>query len=272
MKRNFQHIAQEVRRDILTMSYRAKSAHTGGSLSVVEILVALYFSAMRVNPRNACDPRRDRLIYSKAHDAKALYSVLARRGFFSPKLLEQYEMNEGKLLGHSTRNCALGVEISAGSLGHGLPIAAGVAFALKAQKNKTSRAFAILSDGECDEGSTWEAALFAGHHRLDNLVVIIDYNELQGYGFTKDILNLEPFQKKWEAFGFGVKHVNGNDVRALLRVLKKLPFRKGKPSVLIAHTVKGLGGVGKYVGTIASQYKPPTKEEYEEAVGRLTKH
>lgn len=250
-------IASRVRFDILTMSYMAQSAHSGGAYSCVEILVALYFSIMRVFPKNANDSRRDRLIFSKAHDAKALYAVLAKRGFFNTKILERYEIDDAVLPGHSTRHVVPGVEVSAGSLGHGLSMAAGSAFALR---GKSPRVFAILSDGECDEGSTWEAVLFAGHHKLKNLTVIVDYNKLQGYGHTKDILNLEPFADKWKAFGFAVSEVDGHSFSELLGALTK---EHKKPHVVIAHTVKGLGGPKQHVGKVSSQYKPPTKQEYE---------
>ncbi len=278
-------IAREVRREILSMSYRAQSAHMGGSLSCVEILVSLYFSVMHIDPKKPEDPKRDRLIFSKAHDAKALYAVLARRGFFSRKFLERYELDGGKLPGHSTRHCVPGVEASAGSLGHGLSMAAGVAFALRlARDNKIflkrsaknvlsfgfPRVFCILSDGECDEGSTWEAALFAGHHKLENLTVIVDYNKLQGFGCTKDILDLEPFADKWRAFGFSVREVEGNSFGQLTQILSSVPFAKGKPSVVLAHTIKGLGGPKRHINQISSQYNPPTREEYEALLKQLS--
>jgi transketolase len=279
--------AVKVRRDILAMSYRANSAHTGGALSVTDILVALYFSVLRLDPAKPGAPDRDRLIFSKAHDAKALYSVLARRGFFPTVLLEGYEADNGKLPGHTIRNCVPGVEISAGSLGHGLSVAAGMAWALKNQQARTElknlkhdhsafelqntkrhpRVFAVLSDGECDEGSTWEAALFAGHHKLDNLTVVIDYNKLQGYGFTKNILTLEPFADKWAAFGFSVREVDGHSFAELIPALSGVPFESQKPSVVIAHTIKGIGGPKALINNVASQYKPPTAEELNELTG-----
>lgn len=263
-------IAKKVRKNILTMSLHARSAHTGGALSCVEILVILYFEAMRVFPRNWLNPRRDRLIFSKAHDAKALYSVLAERGFFDHKILTGYELNDGLLPGHSTRFCVAGVEASAGSLGHGLPIAAGVAFAGKLAK-KSYYTYAILSDGECDEGSTWEAALFAGHHKLDNLIVIIDYNKLQGFGYVKDVLELEPFGEKWKAFGWDVAEVNGHDFDNLRTAISKARENKVRPQVIIAHTIKGLGGVEKHIDKVSSQYLPPTDEEYQIAIKKLDK-
>ncbi|KKQ91277.1 MAG: Transketolase subunit A [Candidatus Woesebacteria bacterium GW2011_GWB1_39_10] len=261
--------AKQVRKDVIEMSFRAKSAHTGGALSCVEILVSLYFEIMNVDPQNPYDKNRDRLVFSKAHDAKALYAVLAERGFFDKKLLDGYESNNGKLPGHSTRHCVPGVEVSAGSLGHGLSMAVGMAYAGKID-NKKHKVFCVISDGECDEGSTWEGILFAGHHKLENLVAIVDYNKLQGFGYTKDILNLEPFSQKWESFGWEKVELNGHNFNELIEAFKKLPIKKNKPTVIIAHTIKGLGGVPIYVNKVSSQYKPPTQEEAEEVIRRLS--
>lgn len=267
--KSLENIAKQVRKEIILMSARAQSAHMGGALSCVEILTALYFSAMRINPKNPKAKDRDRLIFSKAHDAKALYAVLCLAGFFPKKILEGYEVNGGKLPGHSVRDCVPGVEISAGSLGHGLSIASGIALAAKRDENKF-RTFAILSDGECQEGSTWEAVLFAGHHRLDNLVAIIDYNKLQGFGRVEDILRLEPFAQKWKAFGWEPKEVNGHNLVELSNLLHKLPLAKGKPTVVIAHTIKGLGGPKQHINKISSQYIPPTWQEAKELIAKLS--
>lgn len=282
--------AKAVRRRIIEMSYRAKSAHMGGSLSVVEILVALYGACARVTPQNPDDPSRDRIVFSKAHDAKAQYATLAQYGFFPEELLSGYEQDDGKLPGHTVRGCVPGVEVSAGSLGHGLSMATGMAFALKMRAAEMSnelsgtrkiqmqthtslliphnspRIFAVLSDGECDEGTTWEAALFAGHHNLNNLVVIIDYNKLQGYGRTKDVLDLEPFADKWKAFGFVLSEVDGHDFGKLIPVLKK---QYKKPHCIIAHTIKGYGGPKRLINTVDSQYKSPTEEEYKKYIESL---
>lgn len=254
-------LAKDIRKDIITMSYHAGSAHSGGALSCVEILVALYFKIMKVFPEDPYNDKRDRLIFSKGHDAKVLYATLCERGFFPKSVLEGYEKDGGKLHGHNVRHFVPGVENSAGSLGHGLSLAAGVAFAGKIDKKKF-KVYAILSDGECDEGSIWEAIFFAGHHKLDNLVVIVDYNKLQGFGYTKDILDFEPFTDKWKAFGWEAKEIDGHDIEQLIGTLSKVPLQKGKPTVLIAHTIKGLGGVEKHINQISSQYKPPTEEEY----------
>lgn len=263
---NLKKIAKKIKIDIIEMALRSQSAHSGGCLSCVEILTVLYFDVMKVFPDKPNDKRRDRLIFSKAHDAKALYAVLAERGFFPKSLLSEYEQNGGKLAGHTCRSVP-GVEISAGSLGHGLPIACGMAYAAKLD-NKKNHVFALLSDGECDEGSTWEAVLFAGHHKLNNLTAIIDYNKLQGYGFTKDILDLDPLAEKFESFNWDTITVDGHDIEALKTALCRGDPR-GRPLAIIANTIKGRNGVEKYVNTVASQYKPPTPEEAEIAIKKL---
>lgn len=250
------------------MSYNAQSAHSGGALSCVEILTVLYFHILKIDPNDPYRNTRDRLIFSKAHDAKALYAALALRGYFDTELLKKYEVDDAILAGHSIRHSVPGIELSAGSLGHGLSIAVGMALAAKLKKER-HRIYAILSDGECDEGSTWEAILFAGHHKLDNLLAIVDYNKLQGFGRTKDILDLEPFTSKWRDFGWESQEVDGHNIKSLIATLSVMPFAIGKPSVLIAHTVKGYGGVQKYIDEVASQYKPPTEAEYKDVVRRL---
>jgi len=266
--KELKHIAKEVRKDIISMSLLAKSAHSGGALSVVEILVSLYFAVMHINPKKPDDEKRDRLVFSKGHDAKALYAVLAQRGYFNKKILEGYERNDGLLAGHSVRHAVSGIEVSSGSLGHGLSIATGMALAGKKKKKKYT-VYVILSDGECDEGSIWEAALFAGHHKLNNLIAIVDYNKLQGFGFTKDVLNLEPFGDKWKAFGWDIYEVDGHNMGKMNILFMRIAKKAKKPTVVIAHTIKGFGGVEKYINTVASQYKTPTEEEAQEAIKKL---
>ncbi len=260
--------ANEIRKLVLTMAYQIKGAHTGGSLSCVDILTTLYFDIMKIYPKDPENNKRDRLIFSKAHDCKALYATLALRGFFDMRILDEYEKDGGRLPGHSTRHCVPGVEISAGSLGHGLSIAVGMAYAGKIDKKK-HKIFAILSDGECDEGSTWEAILFAGHHKLDNLVVIVDYNKYQAFGSTKEVLDLEPFAAKWENFHWSTREVDGHNIKNLSETLQKLPFTKGRPSVIIANTIKGYKGAKQHIGKLSSHYKPPTEEELKEAIKNL---
>lgn len=259
--------SQHIRRNILTMAARVKSSHVGGGFSVADILTALYFKVLRIDPKHPLDAKRDRLIFSKGHCAAALYAVLTERGFAPESVLGDF-FADGKLLtGHPTRNCIPGVEASTGSLGHGLSMAAGIAYAARMDK-KTYRAYAVLSDGECDEGSTWEAAMSAAHHKLDNLIAIVDYNRLQGFGRTDEVLSLEPLAQKWKSFGWAVKEVDGHDFTELLDAFKKAPFAKGKPSVIIAHTVKGKG-VSFMENSLDWHYKYPQGEELQRALKEL---
>jgi len=197
---------------------------------------------------------------SKGHAVAALYAALAERGFFHKKLLQKYCANGSNLPGHPVIRSVPGIEVSTGSLGHGLAIANGMALVSKRDKKKY-RVFVLLSDGECDEGSTWEAVLFASHNKLDNLVAIIDYNKWQAFGRIKDVLNLEPFAQKWKDFGWVVKEVNGHNSQEIYQSLKKIPFKKNKPSVLIAHTLKAKG-LPFLEDKLESHYRPPTEEEY----------
>lgn len=259
--------SQHIRRNILEMAVRAKSSHIGGGFSVADILTVLYFSVLHIDPKRPEDPKRDRLIFSKGHCAAALYAALAERGFMPREILNDF-FADGKLLtGHPTRHCVPGVEASTGSLGHGLSVAAGTAYAARMDK-KTYRAFALLSDGECDEGSTWEAAMSAAHHKLDNLVVVVDYNRFQAFGRTDEVLNLEPFAAKWTSFGWTVKEIDGHDFVQLLDAFKNIPFVKGKPSMVIAHTVKGKG-VSFMENSLDWHYKYPQGEELARALKEL---
>jgi transketolase len=262
-------LAKEVRKKIINTTFNAHTCHIASCLSCVEILVFLYFKVLKVNPKDPWGENRDRFILSKGHAVAALYSVLAQRGFFKESLLKTYCKNGGKLSGHSTYRCAPGVEASTGSLGHGLPMSVGIALAGKMDK-KNYRVFTLLSDGECDEGSNWEAALFASHHKLDNLVVIIDYNKLQAFGKTNEILNLEPLALKWKSFGWEVKEINGNDFNQIKKVFSKVPFKKGKPSLLISHTIKGKG-VSFMEDKLEWHYYNLDKESKEKALSDIDK-
>ena len=266
-EKDFVRHALSMRRNMVKMVSRVKGAHLGGGLSIVEILVALYFGVLKIDPANPEAPDRDRIILSKGHCANALYAVLVERGFAPESILETYFTNGTMLTGHPTKGCVPGVEVSTGALGHGLSIGAGMAFSAKYDK-KNHRVFVLLSDGECDEGSTWEAAMSAGARKLDNLVAIVDYNKIQSLGATKDILDLEPFKKKWESFGFSAVEVNGHDFGALLKVFNRLPLKSGRPSVIIAHTVKGKG-IPHLENTVKSHYVPPTAEELEAVLREL---
>jgi transketolase len=258
--------ARRIRVKIVEMTHRGKASHVGSSFSIVELLVALYDRTLRVDPARPDWPDRDRFVLSKGHACAALYVVLAERGFFPSAWLDTFYGNGSKLAGHATHGIP-GIEVSTGSLGHGLPIAAGMALAGR-RDGATYRTFALLSDGECDEGSTWEAALFAGHHRLENLVAIVDYNKIQSLGFVRDIANLEPFAAKWRDFGWAVREIDGHDPDQIVSALDAVPFEAGRPSCLIAHTVKGKG-VSFMENTVLWHYRYPQGSEMRDALAEL---
>jgi len=249
------------------MHHQADASHIGSSFSCVEILVALYFHVLKIDPAKPKWPQRDRLILSKGHAASVLYATLAHRGFFDPTRLNKYCQDGSRLLGHVTRDCVPGVEVSTGSLGHGLPLGIGMGLAACRDK-KSYRTFIVISDGECNEGSVWEAAMFASHHKLDNIIVIIDVNRLQAFGSTRDIIDMEPMADKWRSFGWAVRQADGHDVKSLAKNLDSVPFEKGKPSVLMAHTVKGKG-VSFMENQLAWHYRSPKKDQYAQALEEL---
>ncbi len=252
--------AKYIRLNILAMVTPTKSSHIGGAFSVVEFLTALYFEAMRIDPTDPQNPTRDILLYSKGHAVSALYATLVERGFAVPDILKEYHVDGGRLSGHPVIGNMSGVEFSSGSLGHGLPVGAGMAFARKRDRSE-SRVYVLLSDGECDEGSVWEAAMFAPHHGLDNLTAIIDYNKIQSFGSTKEVLDLEPLADKWRAFNWSVEEVDGHDFIGICASLNRLPFNQHRPSVIIAHTIKGKG-VSFMENKLAWHYRSPNEEEY----------
>ena len=262
--------AVEIRKKILKMVYTAQSSHVGGALSVVDILTALYFRILSIDPKNPEWLSRDRCILSKGHCCSALYATLATRGLIPEDILDKYSVNGGLLMGHSSLNYKLFVEATSGSLGHGLPMGVGMAIAGKRDK-VNYRVFVILSDGECDEGSVWEAAMFASHLKLDNLIAIVDYNKIQSFGRVEEVINLEPFAEKWRSFGWSAREVDGHDLNQLIRMLKNVPFEKGKPSVVIAHTIKGKG-VSFMEDKLEWHYRSPNKEQYECALNELNRY
>ncbi len=204
---------------------------------------------------------------SKGHAAALAYAALARAGFFDPAELSGFCANDGELWGHVTRGKTPGVELSTGSLGHGLPVATGMALSAK-RREEAWRVFAVLSDGECDEGSTWEAFLFAGHHHLDNLVAIIDCNGIQSLAQVEDTLGLEPLPEKLEAFGWSAIELDGHDISSLREALRVLPARPGKPTAIVARTVKGMG-VDFMAGQVLWHYRSPNDEELQAALDQL---
>ena len=232
-------LARRLRLHALRMTSAARSSHIGSCLSMADILAVLYGSFLRVRPAEPNWPDRDRLIVSKGHAAAIVYAALAEAGFFSLERLTSFGVEGETLAGHVAHSGNPGVELSTGSLGHGLSVAAGMALRLKRQQGP-ARVLALLSDGECDEGSTWEAALFAPHHGLDNLICIIDYNKIQSFGRVETVLALEPFADKWRAFGWHVQELDGHSHEALERAFE-IAAAAPAPAVLIAHTVKGKG-------------------------------
>ena len=254
------------RKKILKYIVGAKAGHTGGSLSCIDILNVLYNEVLNVGPQNFTSPDRDRYIQSKGHCVEALYVVLADKGFFPESDLETLCKYKSHYIGHPTKKVH-GVEQNTGALGHGLPIAAGTALAAKMDK-KNYRVFTLLGDGELPEGSNWEAALTAAHYKLDNLCAIIDNNKLQITGTNAEVCNTDPIDAKFESFGWAVRHVDGNDVNALKEVLSSVPFEKGKPSLVIAHTIKGKG-VSFMENSIKWHHGVPDKDQYETAIAEL---
>lgn len=249
------------------MTGRANASHIGSALSTADLLAVLYGKVLRFDPKRPDWPDRDRFILSKGHACTALYGVLAEMGYFPLSDLETFYQNGSPLAGHATHKNMPGVEVSTGSLGHGLPLATGMALSAK-RDEQMHRVFCMLSDGECDEGSTWEAALFAPHHRLDNLIVIVDYNKIQSLGRVADVINLEPLAQKWQAFGWGVLEISGHDLAAVEAALTGLPIKPGKPTCIVAHTVKGKG-VSFMEDKLLWHYRAPLGDLMDQALAEL---
>lgn len=260
-------VARRLRIRILNMIVRARSSHLGTAYSMVDLLTVLYFRILRVDPLNPLAAGRDRFVLSKAHGAAALYATLSERGFFPSEMLDTFYVDGGLLPGHADAHNVPGVEVSAGSLGHGLAIAAGLALAAR-NDGSDERVYVLLSDGECDEGSVWEAALFASAFKLDNLVAIIDYNKLQGMGFVQNIIPLEPLAAKWEAFGWAAREIDGHDFVQIHTALCQAPYVSGKPTAVIAHTIKGKG-VSFMENQVLWHYRSPDPAELDMALAEL---
>jgi transketolase len=262
----YKQLATTIRRTVLELIYRTKSPHVGPSLSIVEIMVALYFKQMNLPAGNPVHPERDRFILSKGHACATLYAVLAERGLFDKKDLDGFAVDDGIFEHHPTRDPQRGIEISTGSLGHGLSFGVGMALAGKTDNNKY-RVYTLLGDGETNEGSVWEAAMFAGHHRLDNLVALIDYNKLQGLGCTRDIIDLEPLMDKWKSFGWHAQSIDGHDFAQIFRAMASLSAER--PNVIVLNTVKGKG-VSFMENKLLWHYRTPDDNEYTLALRELT--
>ncbi len=260
-------IARRVRIHVVKSTHAAGSGHPGGSLSATDILTALYFEVMNHNPEEPGWKDRDRLVLSKGHSAPALYGVLAEAGYFPVEELMTLRKLGSKLQGHPDMRKTPGVDISTGSLGQGLSISCGMAMAAKLDR-RACRVFTICGDGEMQSGQIWEAAMFASHQKLDNLIVFVDRNNLQIDGSTEDVVSIEPLVSKWKAFGWNVKDIDGHDMEDIVNSVKELEESHGSPSVLIAHTTKGKG-VPFMEGSLAFHGKAADDEQLKIALESL---
>lgn len=260
-------LALRLRRHVLRMCNLGGSSHVGSCLSIADIMAVLYGAVLRQDPERPDWQERDRFILSKGHAAACAYAVLAERGFIPTASLDDFYRNGSRLSGHVSAKGVPGVEFSTGSLGHGLGVGAGMAFQLR-RLGGDQRTFVLLGDGECDEGSVWEAAMFAAHHKLGGLCVIIDYNKLQSLGPVADTIELEPFDAKWVSFGWRVTHANGHDHDALHRALTQPSGTDDQPLCIIAHTIKG-AGVPFMENQVLWHYRVPRGAEYDAALDAL---
>ena len=260
-------LAKEIRVHAIQMVYVAKASHIGSALSMADILAVLYSNVLHVFPKDPNNPERDRFLLSKGHACVSLYAVLGLCGFFPVKDLGTYGKDGSLFLSHATHHLP-GVEISSGSLGHGLPIASGLAIAAKREKREW-RTYCMVGDGELDEGANWEAILFSAHHKLDNLCLIVDCNRIQGLGYTRNVLDLGSLKEKFNAFNWGVIDVDGHDHTSIRFAFERAKATKGRPSVIIANTIKG-AGVSFMENDLLWHYKSPTEEQYNQAIEEIT--
>ncbi|MBU1158688.1 MAG: transketolase [Candidatus Thermoplasmatota archaeon] len=260
-------IAKKVRWHSIRMIYEAGSGHPGGSLSVTDILVVLYFHIMKHDPKNPDWPDRDRFVLSKGHSAPALYAVLAEAGYFPVDELLTLRKMGSRLQGHPCMRKTPGVEMSTGSLGHGLAAGNGMALAAKLDR-KLYRIYVVLGDGEMDVGENWEAAMLASHYKLDNVIAYVDRNKLQLDGPTEKIMSIEPLADKWKAFGWHVIEINGHNMKEIIQATNEAKSVKGKPSVIICHTIKGRG-VSFMEGALHFHGKAPDEKEFNQAMKEL---
>lgn len=258
--------ARSIRIDVLRMVHRAKCSHIGSCFSAADLLSVLYGEALRIDPLSPQKMDRDRFILSKGHACAALYAALSAKGFFPRDWLDHFCEDGSRLPGHAA-HMVPGVEASTGSLGHGLSIACGMALAGKPHPHPF-RVFTLLSDGECDEGSVWEAVLFASHHALDNLIAIIDFNGVQSLGRVDEVLNLNPIGAKWQACGWAVRQIDGHDIAEIRSALSEVPFRPSVPSCIVANTIKGKG-VSFMQNSLLWHYRAPDEREFAAALAEL---
>lgn len=261
-------IAQQIRKKVIEMSYKAKSSHIASALSMIDILTVLYFRIMNIDPKNPRNKDRDIFILSKGHSCSGLYATLAYRGFFELDLLDSYYKDGSPLGGHPKRDCVPGIEASTGSLGHGLPVGCGIALNNK-NTNNHGKVVVLMGDGECNEGSIYEAMMFATFHKLGNLIVIIDNNKWQGLGQVKEIVGVEPICDKWKAFGWNTLEIDGHNYQEIYNSLKSVyESTNNIPTAIIAHTLKGKG-VSFMEDKLEWHYKSPNLDQLNIAIKEL---
>jgi transketolase len=258
-----EYAALKIRRNILRLIKAGEAGHAGGALSAVEVVTALYFNLMKIDPGNPKWPQRDRFVLSAGHKCLVLYAALAERGFFDASILDTYGALDSPVPGHPNMHKLPGVETNTGALGHGLSIAGGMALGLRMDKSQ-SRVYVLMGDGELAEGSNWEAAAAASMHKIDNILVFVDRNRLQISGPTVDVMSYEPLDERWRSFGWSVRIIDGHDFKAILRNAREFPFEKGKPSVIIADTIKSKG-LSFAERKVNYHYWKATPEEMEQA-------
>lgn len=262
-KNNLEKLAIKCKLNVIRMLKASKHGHIGGTFSCLDIVTAIYFYNNNFSAEDPTDKKRDRFILSAGHKSMAQYAVLAEKGYFSKEFLDTYGALKSRLPGHPDMHKLPGIEANTGALGHGLSIAAGMTMGLRLD-NMDSKVFVIMGDGELCEGSNWEAAAMAAHHKLDQLVVFVDYNGLQISGKVEEVMNMTPIDRHFEAFGWSVKNINGNSMEDITEVLDNLPLEEGKPSLIVAHTTKAKGlKIGEK--NVAYHYWTPTLEELENA-------
>ncbi len=264
-----EHTALNIRRNILRLIRAGKAGHVGGALSSVEIVTALYFNLLNIDPGNPKWPERDRFVLSAGHKCLVLYAALAERGFFDATILDTYGALDSPIPGHPNMHKLPGIETNTGALGHGLSIAGGMALGLKLDKSP-AKVYVLMGDGELAEGSNWEAASAASMHKLDNMIVFVDRNKLQISGPTTEVMSYEPLDERWRSFGWGVRIIDGHDLELIIRNVKQAPIEKGKPSVLIADTLKSKG-LSFAEGKVSYHYWKAKPEELEQAERDLDK-
>ena len=258
-----EYTALNIRRDILRLVRAGEAGHVGGALSSVEIVTALYFNLMHVDPENPVWPQRDRFVLSAGHKCLVLYAALAEKGFFDKSVLDTYGALDSRIPGHPNMHKLPGVETNTGALGHGLSIAGGMALGLRLDKS-TAKVYVLMGDGELAEGSNWEAASAASMHKLDNMIVFVDRNKLQISGPTIEVMSYEPLDERWRSFGWSVRIIDGHNLESVIGNVLQAPFEKGKPSVIIADTIKSKG-LSFAEGKVSYHYWKAKPEEMEQA-------